>query len=128
MCTCCNEARSAPESYRMFADYCLHCAARRIQYIQRRLPLSLDDKRNRCRKALADAMHLLTREFSHSLGYSAQERAVQLRFLRRVLEGVRTGDAEAARQAMARLVAGSASYLAQRSPELVAQKVRWGQI
>lgn len=42
----------------MFADYCLHCAARRIQYIQRRLPLSLDDKRNRCRKALADAMEL----------------------------------------------------------------------
>ena len=42
----------------MFADYCLHCAARRIQYIQRRLPLSLDDKRNRCRKALADAMAL----------------------------------------------------------------------
>lgn len=42
----------------MFADYCLHCAARRIQYIQRRLPLSPDDKRNRCRKALADAMAL----------------------------------------------------------------------
>jgi len=42
----------------MFADYCLHCAARRIQYIQRRLPLPLDDKRNRCRKALADAMAL----------------------------------------------------------------------
>ena len=58
MCTCCNEARSAPESYRMFAEGCLHCAARRIQYIQRRLPLSLDDKRNRCRKALADAMAL----------------------------------------------------------------------
>ena len=57
-CTCCNEARSAPESYRMFADYCLHCAARRIQYIQRRLPLSPEDKRNRCRKALADAMAL----------------------------------------------------------------------
>ena len=58
MCTCCNEARSAPESYRMFAEGCLYCAARRIQYIQRRLPLSLDDKRNRCRKALADAMAL----------------------------------------------------------------------
>ena len=57
-CTTCNEARSAPESYRLFADYCLYCAARRIQYIQRRLPLSLDDKRNRCRKALADAMAL----------------------------------------------------------------------
>ena len=57
-CSTCNEARSAPEHYRMFADYCLYCAARRIQYIQRRLPLSLDDKRNRCRKALADAMAL----------------------------------------------------------------------
>ena len=77
---------------------------------------------------LTSALHMLTREFSLSLGYSAQERAVQLRFLRRVFEAVRTGDAEAARQAMARLVAGSASYLAQRSPELVSQKVRWGQI
>ena len=57
-CEACNEARSAPESYRMFAEGCLHCAARRIQYIQRRLPLSPDDKRNRCRKALADAMAL----------------------------------------------------------------------
>lgn len=58
MCTCCNDARTDPQSYRFFADHCLHCAARRIQYIQRRLPLSLDDKRNRCRKALADAMAL----------------------------------------------------------------------
>ncbi|WP_254305649.1 FCD domain-containing protein [Sphingopyxis sp. BSNA05] len=29
---------------------------------------------------LTSTMHLLTREFSNSLGYSAQERAVQLRF------------------------------------------------
>ena len=58
MCTCCNEAQPDPASYRFFAEGCLHCAARRIQYIQRRLPLSLDDKRNRCRKALADAMEL----------------------------------------------------------------------
>ena len=36
----------------------LHCAARRIQYIQRRLPLSPDDKRNRCRKALNQALEL----------------------------------------------------------------------
>lgn len=57
-CSTCNEARSAPEHYRLFADYCLHCAARRIQYIQRRLNLAPDDKRNRCRKALADAMAL----------------------------------------------------------------------
>lgn len=58
MCTCCNEARPDPASYRMFAEGCLHCAARRIQYIQRRLPLSLDDKRNRCRKALNQALEL----------------------------------------------------------------------
>ena len=75
---------------------------------------------------LTSALHLLTREFSLSLGYSAQERAVQLRFLRRVLEAVRTGDAQRARQAMAGLVAGSAVYLAERSPELVSQKVRVG--
>ena len=58
MCHSCNDARPDPASYRFFADGCLYCAARRIQYIQRRLPLSLDDKRNRCRKALADAMAL----------------------------------------------------------------------
>ncbi len=57
-CHCCNEAREAPQNHRFFADGCLHCAARRIQYIQRRLPLSPEDKRNRCRKALADAMAL----------------------------------------------------------------------
>lgn len=77
---------------------------------------------------LTSAMHLLTREFSNALGYSAQERAVQLKFLRRVLESVRTGDSDAARQAMSRLVSGSASYLAERSPELVSQRVKWGQI
>ena len=58
MCHCCNDAREAPQHHRFFAEGCLYCAARRIQYIQRRLPLSLDDKRNRCRKALADAMAL----------------------------------------------------------------------
>lgn len=58
MCSCCKEARPDPASYRMFAEGCLHCAARRIQYIQRRLQLSPEDKRNRCRKALADAMAL----------------------------------------------------------------------
>ena len=58
MCTCCDEARPDPASYRMFAEGCLHCAARRIQYIQRRLPLSPDDKRNRCRKALNQALEL----------------------------------------------------------------------
>ena len=58
MCTCCNEARSAPESYRMFAEGCLHCAARRIQYIQRRLRLGESATKDRCRVALAQAMAL----------------------------------------------------------------------
>lgn len=56
MCHCCNDAREAPQHHRFFADGCLHCAARRIQYIQRRLNLAPDVKRNRCRTALADAM------------------------------------------------------------------------
>src|SRR3546814_15865558 len=73
---------------------------------------------------LTSALHMLTREFSLSRGYSAQERAVQLRFLSRVLEAVRKVDAEGARQAMARLVAGSAPYLAPKSPDIGAQKGR----
>ena len=58
MCNCCNDAREEPQHHRFFADGCLHCAARRIQFIQRRLNLAPDDKRNRCRTALADAMAL----------------------------------------------------------------------
>ncbi len=58
MCTCCNDARPDPKSYGFFAEGCLHCAARRIQFIQRRLNLAPDAIRNRCRKALADAMAL----------------------------------------------------------------------
>ena len=58
MCHCCNAASEAPQHHRFFAEGCLHCAARRIQYIQRRLNLAPDDKRNRCRTALADAMAL----------------------------------------------------------------------
>ena len=58
MCHCCNDARPDPASYRLFAEGCLPCAARRIQFIQRRLNLAPDDKRNRCRAALADAMAL----------------------------------------------------------------------
>ena len=58
MCYCCNAARPDPASYRFFAEGCLHCAARRIQFIQRRLNLAPDVKRNRCRTALADAMAL----------------------------------------------------------------------
>ena len=40
----------------MFADYCLHCAARRIQYLQRTLRLAPSVTRDRCRAALADAV------------------------------------------------------------------------
>ena len=58
MCHCCNDAREAPQHHRFFAEGCLHCAARRIQYIQRRLNLAPDDKRTRCRTALAQAMEL----------------------------------------------------------------------
>ena len=58
MCHCCNDARPDPASYRLFAEGCLHCAARRIQFIQRCLNLAPDVKRNRCRTALADAMAL----------------------------------------------------------------------
>ena len=56
MCHCCNDAREAPQHHRFFAEGCLPCAARRIQFIQRRLNLAPDVKRNRCRTALADAM------------------------------------------------------------------------
>ena len=58
MCHCCNDARPDPASYRLFAEGCLHCAARRIQYLQRRLNLAPDAIRTRCRTALAQAMEL----------------------------------------------------------------------
>ena len=57
-CRVCTEASDAPQHHIFFAEGCLHCAARRIQFIQRRLNLAPDDKRNRCRTALADAMAL----------------------------------------------------------------------
>lgn len=57
-CEACNEARPDPASYRLFADYCLYCAARRIQYLQRTLRLVPSETRERCRKALAQAMAL----------------------------------------------------------------------
>ena len=56
MCHCCNDAREAPQHHRFFADGCLHCAARRIQYIQRTLRLAPSVTRDRCRAALADAV------------------------------------------------------------------------
>ena len=75
---------------------------------------------------LISALHLLTRSVSVGLGYSAQERHTQLRCLRRVLHAVRMRDAAGARRQMDRLIAGSTQYLAERSPDLLAQKVRWG--
>ena len=58
MCHCCNDAREAPQHHRFFAEGCLHCAARRIQFIQRCLNLAPDAIRTRCRTALAQAMEL----------------------------------------------------------------------
>ena len=75
---------------------------------------------------LISALHLLTRSMSVGLGYSAQERDTQLRCLGRVLHAVRMRDVAGARRQMDRLIAGSTQYLAERSPELLAQKVRWG--
>lgn len=57
-CHCCNEAREAPQFHRFFAEGCLYCAARRIQFIQRTLRLGPTDTRDRCRTALAQAMAL----------------------------------------------------------------------
>ena len=56
MCHCCNDARADPASDRFFADGCLPCAARRIQYLQRTLRLAPSVTRDRCRAALADAV------------------------------------------------------------------------
>ena len=58
MCHCCNDARPDPASYRFFFFLCLHCAAPRIQLIQRRPNLAPDVMRTRRRTALADAMAL----------------------------------------------------------------------
>lgn len=57
-CHCCNEAREAPQFHRFFAEGCLHCAARRIQYLQRTLRLGAEETRARCRKALSQALEL----------------------------------------------------------------------
>jgi hypothetical protein len=63
MCECCDEAREAPHQHRMFADGCLYCAARRIQYLKRVLfktdsPLASRDCNQRCGVALRQAMAL----------------------------------------------------------------------
>jgi len=57
-CHCCNEAREAPQHHRFFAEGCLYCAARRIQFIQRTLRLGPTETRERCRTALAQAVAL----------------------------------------------------------------------
>ena len=57
-CVTCTAARDAPQFHPFFADYCLHCAARRIQFIQRRLNIGADAIRSRCRAVLSDAMAL----------------------------------------------------------------------
>lgn len=75
---------------------------------------------------LISALHMLTRNMSVGLGYSTQERDTQLRCLGRVLQAVRMRDAAGARRQMDRLIAGSTQYLAERSPDLLLQKVRWG--
>jgi DNA-binding FadR family transcriptional regulator len=74
---------------------------------------------------LTSALHLLTRSMSHGLGYSKQERETQLRCLAQVFHAVRVRDAAGARRHMERLTAGSTRYLTERSPDVVAQKVRW---
>ncbi len=58
MRTCCNDARPEPQAFRFFAEGCLHCAARRIQFLQRTLRLGAEETRARCRKALAQALEL----------------------------------------------------------------------
>lgn len=58
MCECCNEARDAPHQHRLFAEGCLYCAARRIQYLQRTLRLGATNTQARCRAALHQAMAL----------------------------------------------------------------------
>lgn len=57
-CHCCQEAREAPQFHRFFAEGCLYCAARRIQFIQRTLRLGPTETRDRCRTALAQAIAL----------------------------------------------------------------------
>lgn len=56
MCHCCNDDRPDPATYRLFAEGCLHCAARRIQFLQRTLRLAPSVTRDRCRKAVAQAV------------------------------------------------------------------------
>ena len=55
MCECCDKAREAPE-FAQFAVNCLHCAARLIQHIQRRLMIPAESKRERCRAVIARSL------------------------------------------------------------------------
>lgn len=54
-CYCCENARDA-HGYNLFHPRCKWCAARRIQFIQRRLAIGAEQKRQRCRQVLADAL------------------------------------------------------------------------
>lgn len=57
-CNCCNEARKDPIWHRFFADGCLYCAARHIQFIQRRLQIAPGAKVARCRASLEHSVAL----------------------------------------------------------------------
>lgn len=61
-CETCSEARTSPETFPMFAEGCLYCSARRIQFIQRRLRLPPSKTAERCRTALAQALERGLRE------------------------------------------------------------------
>ena len=45
-----------PHLYRMHCPTCIHCGARLIQKLQRLYQLTTEQRRDRCRQALADWM------------------------------------------------------------------------
>ena len=62
-CEACNDARTSPEHSRLFAEGCLFCAARRIQFLQRVLfkgdkPHIVAKRQERCSTAMAQAVEL----------------------------------------------------------------------
>ena len=48
--------RNDPQLYRMHCPTCIHCGARLIQKFQRLYQLTVEQRRDRCRQALADWM------------------------------------------------------------------------
>ena len=46
--------RNDPQLYRMHCPTCIHCGARLIQKLQRLYQLTTEQRRDRCRQALAD--------------------------------------------------------------------------